>query len=310
MKYKDWDEFKVCCSSIYDIIKPPVGVNPLTDKQKIHLAKIIMKPDDEKTEHDKNSLIIYSNKTYRFLNPELSQASKKYLIRRYGWEKYNKRVVPYGKPRSPQVKGNELEIEAIKLLCKLDKVDYFKPDCMIYNDYIYGICDIHSDKKIIDIKTSWNITSFLTASETKLSANYWYQMQGYMELYDIDVSEVCFVLLNTPPHLVDRERAKQTEKYVFGEITREKYDEEIEKCDLVFDYEKIPAKRRVLRFQVNRDADAWFNIKQRVVKCREWLGEFERKHIVNKNILTLPEKYVNVKEDNIESDTAEPLPSD
>lgn len=308
MKYKDWSEFKIWVSTIHDIVKPPKGVTPLTQKQLTTRERILNKVD--LNDKDRGTLLFYEEKEKRFLNPELSQAAKKFLISRYGWHKYNKRVVPHGKSASPQAKGNELESDAIKILSQLDKTEYIKPDCLISNDYMYGRCDIYSDKKIIDIKTSWNINTFLETTEVKLPSKYFYQMQGYMELYNIDVSEVCFVLLNTPIHLIDREIAKQTEKYVFGEITREKYEEEMQKCDMLFNYEKIPLKRRVIRFEVQRDKQVVEKVFQRVERCRVWLGEYERKHLSNKKIITSYKDYFNVKEDNTESDTTEPLSSD
>ena len=78
----------------------------------------------------------------------------------------------------------------------------------IENDYLVGRCDIFhpKDDKIIDTKISWNVNSFLKSRTSTLSAKYWYQMQGYMELYNVNNAEVVFLLLNTPPELIEREK--------------------------------------------------------------------------------------------------------
>jgi hypothetical protein len=68
-----------------------------------------------------------------------------------------------------------------------------------------------------------------------------------MELYNIDKAEVAFVLLNTPPELIERERVKLINKVMVGEISMEKYELDMSNLDLAYTYNNIPAKNRVFR---------------------------------------------------------------
>jgi hypothetical protein len=275
----------------------PRNCRDLTKRQVDDLAKLLQL--EELSEKQRTTLKILSDKKQRSLDPGLSQVAYGYLIRRYGFEKYNKRIASTVFGKSTCIKGNELEDESIKVISSLDKVKYEKCCEVVRNDYIFGICDIISPlkDKIIDVKTSWNINTFLPYLSGTLDRSYWFQMQGYLELYNIEVGEVCFVLLNTPPYLVERERAKYTEKYIFGEISRERYDEEISKIELAFNYNKIPLKRKVIRFQVNRCRELMPLLYKKVDKCRTWLNEFEEIHLASKRSITTSEFYINPPQD-------------
>lgn len=296
MKYKNWDEFKVHCSGISKIMARPKGCNDLTKRDISIQVKLISK--EEKTEDDLKEIEFYKQKKLRFLNPPLSEAAKEYLIERYSSEKYNiRRASSGGLQRHTITKGVALENEGIELISFVDNIQYQKPDKAISNDYMIGVCDIlcYENKKIVDVKTSWNAANFMSnRRDNKLTFQQWCQIQGYMELYDIDFGQVCYVLVNTPPHLIDQERTNLFRRYTFGEITREKYDEEIDKYDSIFDYSKIPIKKRIIRFDVERYRDFMPNVYSKVEKCRDWLNEFERVFLSNKNIITLPEYYINV----------------
>jgi len=130
------------------------------------------------------------------------------------------------------------------------------------------------------------------------------QMQAYLELYNLEFGEVCWVLLNTPPFLLERERTKFTEKYMTGEIDAEKFEENMERLDLNYDYSIIPNKRKIITFTVTRERGFMEKVYQKVKKCREYMAEFDKIHSDNKKIITLSEKYAaNFQEDNPESDT-------
>lgn len=308
MKYKNWDEFKVHCSGISRIMARPKGCNDLTQRDKKVLTTLEAK--EEKTDEDVEKIIFYKQKKERFIHPPLSEAAKGYLIERYSSEKYNiRRISAGGLQKATISKGVALENEGIDLVRFVDKIAYIKPDKPISNDFLAGVCDIlcQENKKLVDVKTSWNASNFMDTRRTnKLSFHHWCQLQGYMELYDIDFGQVTYVLVNTPPHLIDQEKANLFRKYTFGETTREKYDEEIEKYDSIFDYSKIPITKRIIRFDVPRHREFMPLVYDKVKKCREWLNGFERVFLTNKNVITLPEDYINSEseESNTEPDSS------
>lgn len=237
----------------------------------------------------------------------LSKVAESYLIKRYGWEKFAKKMASTGNQFSFYEKGTLLEGEAVDLLSKLDRVKYTRNTKLVTNDYLLGKCDIISPNRkiIIDTKVSWNISTFMSALNGPLKALYWYQMQGYLELYNVDQGYVCFCLLNTPVELVEREKVKLLNKYVFGEINREDYEKKMESLELSLTYNNIPMKRRVIRFRVDRYPDLMPKIQWKVDRCREWLTTFESLHSFGEEIITLPENYAHTKENNTQPDTDE-----
>lgn len=308
MKRKDWSGFLAQCSSISEIMTVPQSATPLTKSEKNKFDKLILNEELSPTEIA--TLERLTKKQERHNDPELSKTAIKHLVKRYAWEKYNKRTACMGIGRSSLAKGNELEEQAIEMISRLDKTKYVKSQERVTNDFLVGKCDVLSlsKTKIIEVKTVWSVGTFLPQSLYTLERRYWMQMQGYLDLHKMTYGQVCIVLLNTPPHLIERERARYTERYVFGEIDREKYDEEMEKLDLSFHYDKIPEKRRVIRFDVHACPEFIEKVYRTVEKCRIWLNEFEYYHLTNKTMSTSYDDYKkkNSAEDNPETDSADP----
>lgn len=312
MKYKDWSDFKLICSGINDVMSKPKGCKDLTERQRGTLASLLTK--QELTDKDKETLEVLTKKMQRWEDPELSATAIRMLLKKYAHEKYGKRVAAMQPARGQISKGTELEEEGVNILREFDKIDYHRPKEHAENDFLLGRCDIYCNdhRKVVDIKTAWSINTFLPNHIRGLDRKYWWQMQGYLELYDLDYGEVCFVLLNTPQHLIDRAVAKLMERYVFGEVTREKYDEDMETLETAYTYDKIPIRRRIIRFEVQRTPEVVSKVRRRVERCREWLSEFERKHLLNEKIITSYEDYTTnaTEENNPEHNTGEPLSSD
>jgi hypothetical protein len=303
MKLKDWSNWRVSCSGISEIMSRP-KVPSVTARERQRLDKINAKEDV--TVDDEAFVDYIRAKQARFDDPELSVTATKHLIRKYSWEKYNRRVASIDFARSATRKGTILEEEAIEIVSTLDNQQYKKEQGIVGNEYIYGVCDVfHSTKrKIVDVKASWNIYSFMPNYISPVSVSYWYQMQGYMELYNADIAEVCYVLVNTPSHLITLERGKLADKYLTGEITKDKYDEGMEGLEHAFDYDKIPIKRRVIRQVIKRHSPTLPLIYSKVIKCRAWLSDFEKIHMNNHPIIISPDRYAKQgEEDNIELDT-------
>lgn len=302
MKYKNWNGYKVFCTGISRLVSRPRGYNDLNKKDIQKRDKLLSK--EEKTEEDLEELEFYRIKHENFLYPPLSEAAKNYLIEQYSKEKYNIKSASLGGVLSATLrKGLALEQEGVELVSFLDKIKYETPLEPNKNDYLIGRCDAINpvSNKLIDIKTSWNAYNFMSnRKNNRLSFYNWCQMQGYLELYGLNKGQVCFVLVNTPQHLIDQEQSTLFKKYTFGEINRQKYEQELEKYDSIFDYSKIPISKRVIRFEVEKQPDFIDFVYKKVQMGRDYLNEFERNFLSNKNIITLREDYFDfdTEEDN------------
>jgi len=311
MKHIDWSKWLLPCSGIDPVFTFPKGVTPLTEKNIASLAKLRLK--EEKTQKELDTIAHYEKKASIYANPPLAKTAIQYLTERYSWEKYAKKTASTGRGLSFLEKGYTLEGDAIKMLSKLDKQHYVKNDELVRNEFILGRCDIISEERgvVIDVKTSWNINTFMKVRNYPLNSKYWFQAQGYMEIHDVEFAEICFVLLNTPEDLVSRERTKLLNRFVSGEIDREVYEKNCENLAGALAYNNIPLKKRVIRFGVERDRTLMPILYEKVNKGRGWLAQFDALHEANKQIISLRENYVKAKpEDNTECDTSESLQGD
>ncbi len=311
MKYKDWSNYKLNISGISKVMPIPVSAKPLTGKQSSTYSKLLSK--EEKSEKESETFNILSKRLEASKNPPLSQTAKSYLAEIYGMERYGKRKAAVEFQKYSILKGTSLENEAVELLKKLHKIDYKRPDKLIENDFFKGRgdCLCIDGVNLVEVKISWNAATFFKNLNTKMDAHPWYQTQGYLDLYNLDHARVCYVLVNTPPHLVEQEIAKIYRKYTYGEIDYDQYQDYMDKAQHVYNYDSIPLRRRVITFDIYRHEETIERAKSKVLLCREWLNEFERKHLANKNIVPLAEDYVKIRpENNTESDSADSCESD
>jgi hypothetical protein len=304
MKYKNWEEFKINCSCISKLLPQPIGFKALKVQENKKYHSLLLK--EVLTEDEANDFAYLDNKYKLHLKPtDLCVGAKSYLIEVYGKEKYGvRRASLNGTIRSTALKGFVLEKDGIDLISKIDGIDYKKEVGIVSDNYFKGVCDIlcPSGENIIDIKTSWNIANFMKVKKDNyiLPVDMWAQMQGYLHLYNIKKGQVCFVLVNTPPHLIEQEYSNLFKRYSYGEITREKYDEENYKLDSFFDYTKIPDKKRVIKFDIEYSKEFIELVKNKVDMSRAWLKSFDKSFMSTKNIKTYSEMYMKVQEEIIE----------
>jgi hypothetical protein len=178
----------------------------------------------------------------------------KYGIRKEFWSRYTD-------------KGNECEDEAIGLVNDvLDLGFIFKNDENITNDWITGTPDVNTNEILLDVKTSWDATTFPFFETEIPNKDYYYQLQGYMWLTGKDESYLCYCLVNTPFQIVEDEVRREHWKQ--GLI-----DENLDVRDFVqskHNFDHIPKEKRVKTFKIAKDEEVIEKIKQRVEECREY----------------------------------------
>jgi len=307
MAKKDFTDFKIWCSEIHSLFSIPKGVKPL--KKDLIKYEKLLNSESEKSEDELKFIKEVSDKIDIFNDCPLSQTTISALIRQYGKKVYNKKIAAKGDAMSFLKKGTDMEGEAVDLLSKIDKKDYQLVTDNIENEYLIGRCDIIQPEKIIDTKISWNINAFLKSRTSKLTAKYWYQMQGYMELYNVGEAEVVFLLLNTPPELIEREKIKLLNKFMIGEIDRDKYELDVDNIESAFTYSSIPLNRRVFRYRLKREPQIFDTVYRKVEKAREWMQQFDKD--MKTNIFVVPSGiYLDTEKNNIEPDSNESLEND
>ena len=271
----NWDNTLIRCSCLGKIMTPSKG-STITEKQIEELDRLSELPKrTDKQEETYQRLLAKKNAP-----PDLSDTAKSYLREVYIYEKYGKDTVGGSERSKYTIKGNSVEGNSIKLLNRLDNSLYSKNEDYIQNEFIKGTPDIivrenGTPKKIIDIKSSWDLASLLSHLDSPLDTNYYYQVMGYMALTGATEAEVCYCLVSMPDEIINSEKKRIF--YLLNPATEdnEEYKKAIQKLEDNMTFDEIPEYERVIRFSVQRDENVINSIYEKVKACRKWLADFE-----------------------------------
>lgn len=164
-------------------------------------------------------------------------------------------------------KGNLVEGEAIEMASKaLELGLIWKNEKHFTNDFLTGTPDVNTDTILLDVKSSWDATTFPFFATEIPTKDYYYQLQGYMELTGKTEALLVYCLVNTPIEMVEDEIRRAHWNAHLLEEDLDLRDEILKRH--VFDH--IPLNRRVKVFKVEKDEQVINEIKDRVELCREY----------------------------------------
>jgi len=193
-------------------------------------------------------------------------------------------------------KGKQAEESSITLYCRVKKEMFSKNEIRLNNDCFTGELDLFQGesitkaKRVIDIKSSWDWTTFPSICDT-LDSNYDYQGQVYMDLTGAGLHTVAHCLENTPATLIVDEKRRLAWNMGIIDLESPEYIAkciEIEKNCIVdmalftkenpgfefhirnWEYD-IPMVDRVHETDVVRDDKKIGRMRERVEECREWM---------------------------------------
>ena len=206
----------------------------------------------------------------------LSKTAQKHLLDVYISEKYNRRRDIQTKQMK---KGIEVEQESIDLLSMYLKKPFVKNTERFSNKYITGLPDIIDNDRIIDIKSSYDLWTFIGNIPDKLDSLYYAQLQSYMWLTNATKGMIAYCLCNTPDSIIEQEKYYLLKKMdVISEESPEFLKESL-KLEFNMKFDDIDIKERVLLFNINRDEGFILKIQQKVESARKFLSEIELKHL-------------------------------
>lgn len=164
-------------------------------------------------------------------------------------------------------KGNLVEGEAIEMASKALEIGLiWKNEEHFTNDFLTGTPDVNTDTILLDVKSSWDATTFPFFATEIPTKDYYYQLQGYMELTGKTEALLVYCLVNTPIEMVEDEIRRAHWNAHLLEEDLDLRDEILKRH--VFDH--IPLNRRVKVFKVEKDEQVINEIKDRVELCREY----------------------------------------
>ena len=150
---------------------------------------------------------------------------------------------------------------------KMLNISGLKNEDFFENEFMKGTPDVILEDEIIDIKSSWDCFTF-PIFDTEINDNYFYQLQGYMELTGKKKARLVYVLGATPYSILQSEANKL--KYTSGYD----FDEALEIVRKKHDYSHVLDDLKIKVFNVDYDADVIERINQRVEECRVFINKF------------------------------------
>jgi hypothetical protein len=194
----------------------------------------------------------------------LSQTAKTYIEEQVLRAKYG--VIKTFSSRYTD-KGNLVEDEAIEMASNgLEMGFLYKNHEHFENEWLTGTPDVNTNDILLDVKSSWDATTFPFFATEIPTKDYYYQLQGYMELTGKTEALLVYCLVNTPIQMVEDEIRRA---HWAAQLLEEDYDlrDEVLKRH---NFDHIPLNRRVKVFKVEKDEQVVNEIKERVELCREY----------------------------------------
>lgn len=288
----NWDEFKVRCSAIGDVMSNSRDNPILTEKQEETLLGYRKKLDagGSLTPKQEDDMCFLIGKEQNGKKIILSDTCIDYLMIEYAW--ITEKMIPTGKESLDLVaikKGNMVEYDSMVLLTRLDKLPYKQHKERIYGKFLSGIIDIYlgddimSASHIADLKNSWDYPIFLQKINKKIDPHQDLQVKGYMSITGAGTGEITHTLVNTPDEIIEDMKWKVAKKMNALTIESPEFIDEWIKWEHSMRFDKMPLHLRVWRHKVERwSKPEEEKVHDRVKICRQWLAEFhERRQKMN-----------------------------
>lgn len=255
-------QFKARASSSGKIITGSIG---LTDKQAESLQSLVGKEKlTVKQEQTMNDLI------HKRDNPELPKTLTSYCEQWMKSEIYSKPSMINSKYLD---KGNVMEDKSIEDTSRLlDLGLVLKNEEFFEDDYFCGTPDVILADEIIDMKNSWDETTFPLFEKGIPNMDYFYQLQVYMHLTGKRKARLIYYLSNTPDNLIEREARFDCIKRGFDEMDNETYEQFYANMT----YDNVPDKLRIKVYNIEYDENIIEELQKRVDLCRTYISELSR----------------------------------
>ncbi len=259
--------FRIRCSAIGHLMGKlsneitPKQLQEVDELQKKDIKKPL--PSGQKKKLD--GLLLKMGST-----PELSETAKTYCKQWIKEQLYGKRKDIKSKYLD---KGILAEDDAISLVIDVEGLNYNeKNEEYFSNDFMTGTPDLlyHEldNELVIDTKCSYDCFSFPLFDTEIDNKDYYYQLQGYMELTGSRKAMLSYCLVDMPQSMIDKEAYYESR----NEGSRITQDDILEKIMEKRTYSNIDKKYRVKSFKFDYDKEVISKIESRVKLCREYIN--------------------------------------
>lgn len=159
-------------------------------------------------------------------------------------------------------KGIMVESDSLELFSELSSVPIFKNKTTLENDLLIGTPDVIKPV-LVDIKSSWDIWTYMAVDRAKAEKDYFWQLVGYAMLTDQDIATLAYVLVDTPDEIMQHELYSLSYKL---------NDKQVEEAKNNYQFGDIPAALRVKSYLFDGLQDRFDEVTERIGACREYLS--------------------------------------
>ena len=191
---------------------------------------------------------------------ELSDTAKSWVKKMWRWNEKNVKEFLANKYIE---KGLSEEDMGVKLLSRFYDNEYKKNVEQFDNGVLSGEPDINFGDYIDDIKSSWDLKTFMDADMTDL---YYWQLQVYMELTGKRKARLRYCLVDTPQKLIDDEKRKVQWKLGIDDVESDEYRYIFQQIETNMMFSHYPDEERVKTFEIEYNEEC---IKELYFRCEE-----------------------------------------
>jgi hypothetical protein len=283
----NFDNFKVRCSAISQVMAESRSNPSITDKQLERLKELESK--EKLTDKQKDELAELLTKQENSKQIILSDTCIKYLMAEYSYVTTGKISVD---KEFMQVfameKGKAVEHLSLATLCLVDGVLY-TPNGekeRVYNDYLSGEVDAYLGESIMtatvipDVKSTFDYPTFLSKLHEPLSlANSW-QIKGYLDITGASEGFIADVLTDTDEETINKIKYKLLNKLNCVTDESPEFVRQWEIIERSMIFRDINPKLRVNKKYVEPMTDSERQkLYDRIKACRDFLNKFHEKRL-------------------------------
>lgn len=213
---------------------------------------------------------------------KLSLTCQKELIKIYNREMYGRKK---DITTACMEKGILCEDDSIKLFSAVEGVFYIKNQEQLENEWFTGKPDIYQGESIFnadeihDIKSSFELDTFIPKLIEKPDSGYEAQLNVYFDLCNCSKGSIAYCLVDAPMKVLDGEKRKLL--YNMDVISEEspEFKEAALELEKQLTFPDIDYRERVIKIPFYRNDELISKMKAKVPVLRTWLQEFHEKHM-------------------------------
>lgn len=253
---------KVRASSASDVAS---GISRITEVQARDLAELLAKPKPTEKQLETIQKLIQKRD-----NPELSAGAKTY-VEKWLYQALTGKKKPFSNKFT--TKGILMEDDAIDIAERVLMWEFAMKNQKHYEDDFFTgtpdllVTELTGREVVADIKCSFDEESFKFFG-SDINMSYYYQLQVYMHLTGREHAVLCYVLIDTPDHLIVQEAKSQS--YQLGyDFT----DELVDGFRSMMTFSDIPEALRVKTQHFEYKPEVIKNLQDTILECRKYAKE-------------------------------------